>query len=174
MIYRLSLGKGGAKNLAPLLSQFSHKQLKVSKSTYNRYKRKLAKGESLPDTITKKLRKKADAKSSIRFTNNSKWTFKVPPSIVKEISNKKFIYKEKLKLNKKTRKFRRVGIKKAPAKYVWVKFQLYKNATFYKSALLEHKKAKHINKFIEMYVDAQIRQYGDEPIYITGISLEII
>lgn len=174
MNYRISLGKKGAKNLAPIFSQFTAKQLKISSSTYSRYKKKLSQGKELPEKITAKLLKHPSAKSSIKFSNNSKWDFKVPQSTIKEIESKKFTYKKKFKLDKKSKKFKVVGTKKTKIKYVWVKFQLYKNTTFFKSALLPIDKANKLNSFISAYVDSEIRQYGDEPIYITGISLETI
>lgn len=170
MKIKLNLDKYGGEHFAPVFSNLTAGDLKISKSYYNKIKKLLDQEKPIPKSIGDKIEKKLGKNkvTSIRLQENDDITISIPKTTISRIQNVKTITKE----NKR-------GVKrKVKPNYIWVKFGLYSQWDYYKSATIPISQAGKLNKFINEYIENEVQTYSESTsskgIYIKDIVIQLI
>lgn len=150
-VYRLDIGKKGRKSIPALLPLLDEKDLKISRSYYNKLLRKVKAGENLPPTIATKVEK------------------------LKNYRNKHVIeLKDGTTTNVHVEQYLKNILKKNKEKdFIWVKIKLGSAGRVYtQSFVIPKADLKKTDKAINDYLAVKVKKYDKFPVYVYEISVQ--
>lgn len=148
---RLSMTKRGTFDPVATFSLLDHDELEISRSYYNKLKKRIRNNIDIPLSIKNKAEKIINSRDKyvIKLYTGTKTNIKVPKDIIK-------------KHNLKRKKL-----------YTWVRFKVSSRGYVYgQSFTIPNTKLKNINKILNDYIKLNVKKYQDHPIFIHGISFQ--